>query len=98
MNSTRTRTSFYDAVGKRIKPPDSLSGDRGFESLRRCGAEHERMSALSFKQVIAGSAPACATKFFAPDAGGTARGLQSRYASFESGPGCHASVARRSSC
>ena len=47
------------------------------------------MSALSFKQVIAGSAPACATKFFAPDAGGTARGLQSRFASFESGPGCH---------
>ena len=42
---------------------DAPGQDRGVESLRRCGAEHERMSALSFKQVIAGSAPACATKF-----------------------------------
>ena len=51
---------------RRARPaerPVSHTGDNGFNShLRRHGAEHERMSAFSFKEVIVGSAPTCATK------------------------------------
>jgi hypothetical protein len=51
---------------RRARPderPDPHSGDSGFDShLRRHGAEHDWTSALSFKEVIAGSLPACPTK------------------------------------
>lgn len=62
-NSRSARQMFMCRRARPDERPDSHSGDREFNSLlRRYGAEHERMSALSFKQVIAGSAPACATK------------------------------------
>ena len=55
---------LYEAVGRWIEPPDSQSGDRRFESDQPYhGVEHERMSALTFNQVIVGSAPTYATSF-----------------------------------
>ena len=62
-DSRTPRQKVHDDVDKWLKSPGSQPGYRGFESRhRRHAVEHERPSALSFNQVIAGSIPVNGTK------------------------------------